>query len=167
MTPSEFVRSAEWKHIRDEVWLEMLAVCLPILIYAVGLGAAQYGLKQYLQPGTDGGADLAHLMLVPDALFGGCILFAFAAIQGYRYRDLNRNASHAAHDGICNWRAASLGGLIVCALLSGLAVIFHPVWALPVGITSIYAGGLAYKKVVFLRAYLESLSTSEGSAPVH
>lgn len=157
MTPSDFVRSAQWKHLRDEVRLEILAVCLPILVYIVGLSTAQYGLKEYLHP-DEKLADLSHVMVVPDALFGGCILFAFAAIQGYRYRELQRDALHAAHEGICRWRVAGLGGLIICSLLSGLVVIFHPFWALTLGAISIYFGGLAYKKVVFFKAYLDALS---------
>ncbi len=152
MTPEEFIASSRWRHTRDEVHLEILAVCLPILVYLVALLAAEFGLSR-----ADNQVDhakLSHFMVIPDALFGACILFAFSAIHGYRRGGFPDDLTNAAYDAICRWRVIGLAGLVACALLSGLAVIFHLSWALPVGLGFMYVGGLAYKKVIFHRTFL-------------
>ena len=152
MTPIQFVQSAGWKHRKQEALLEILAVCLPVIIYTVGLLINEYGLPELItrEAGYPG---IKYLFTIPDALFGGCVLFAFAIIQGFQHR-AGETQLNVAHDAIVRWRLVSIGGLIVCSVLSGIAVMFKPWWGLIAGCLAIYLGGFAYKKIIFCKEYL-------------
>lgn len=156
MTPSEFVKSDRWKHLRTDVDLETLAVMLPVLLYALGLGAGHILSDRFTAAAAVPKFD--YLLGIPDGLFGACILFAFGAIQGFRYRGPGTELGDevSIHDKICTWRNLSLAGLIICSVLSALAVMFHPRWALLTGLISIYGGFLAYKKLTLFRSYVET-----------
>lgn len=155
MTPHDFASTAAWTRRREEVRLEILAVCLPIVIYTVTI--ATWNFAQTTENSSEVRMNaLSHLLGLPDGLFGGCILFAFAMIQAYRHREAVGIAEHAAFAKISRLRVWSFAGLIVCVILAGIAVITHPVWALPGGLVTIYFGGLAYKWVAFCRDYLRS-----------
>ncbi|MDP2985085.1 MAG: hypothetical protein Q8N64_00630 [Hydrogenophaga sp.] len=150
MTPKEFIKTRQWRRAQDELVLEVLAVCLPLLIYAVGLTVAEYGLPDQLE-GMAVIAGLSHLWAVHDAMFGACILFAFGAIHGFRVEAPMPNPVHAA---MRRWRLISIGGLIVSAMLSGVAVIFHPHWAFALGLSLLSLAAVTYKKVIFLKTYM-------------
>lgn len=147
MNTNDFLRTDAWLHRRREVFFEILAVCLPVLLYALATAASHV---------TDKHLDLHYFMGIPDALFGGCILFALTVIQAFGFRESGRIATLKAAKTIGLWGWLALAGLIVCSSLSLPAVIYHPEWALPLGLLSIYLGALGYKSVVLCRTYLST-----------
>jgi len=155
LNTTELLRTEAWIHRRGEVFFEILAVCLPVLLY---------GLSTALSRATDKPLELHYFIGIPDALFGGCILFALTTIQAFSFRESARYAELRARRQINVWRWLSLVGLIGCSSLSTFAVIYHPEWALPLGLVSIWFGSLGYKSVVFCREFL-SRAIGEDSPP--
>lgn len=159
MTPEAFINSATWRHTRDEIRWEILAVCLPILVYLVSLLLAEYGIKPNVNDWKSL-TPLGHFLAIPDAIFGGCILFAFSAIHGFRRGDYPEYSQITAFDAISRWRLLGIAGLIVSTLVAAASIMFHVPWALFAGLVLLYAGGLTYKKVIFHRTYLSTLAKS-------
>jgi hypothetical protein len=145
MTTHEFLKSAEWTERAEEVRFEILAACLPVLLYFVSTilsFAGDYPIKW------------SAFFSIPDAFFGACILFSFALIHALGRRDARHGSSSPASRSIARWRWAGLAGLIICSILSGIAIIYHPKWSLAAGLCTLYVSSLAYKRVLFCKAYL-------------
>lgn len=147
MTPKDFLNTPEWQHRRKEVLHEILAVCLPVILYSLALPTSLL---------TDHEMTLKYYLGIPDGFFGGCILYAMAIIHSIRYRGSVQDDNTRIGRSLARWPYFGLLGIMVCAVLSVLSAIFHPPGALPFGLLSIYLGGLAYKSVVFCRSYIEA-----------
>ena len=159
MNTHDFLLTPAWMHKRSEVRFEILAVCLPVVLYV---------LSASISHATEKPVSFSYLMGIPDAFFGGCILFALTIIQAFGFRDVARYSSLRPSQSIVLWRWLALSGLIACSILSGFAIIYHPAWSLPLGLISIYLGSLGYKSVVFCREYLEAaIVLEQGSAQTH
>jgi len=149
----EFVQTDEWKEKSREINLEVLAVVLPLLIYGVSLMIGHYGF-------ATAQTHLDHMLEIPDAFFGGCVLLAFSSIRGWsiRKRDLG-SATQLVEQQVRLRTIVGLIALMVCSALAALAIVSQGHWALPVGLLFTYGGFVLYKNIVFrvaLIAFLEN-----------
>lgn len=147
METVKFTSTREWKIRRREVLLEGLAATLPVLLYLLSTVVSRI---------TEKPVCLDHLLSIPDAFFGGCILFALTAIQALSLTGRAKYSDSRPSRVIRAWGLIALGGLIVCACLSVLTIIYHPRWALGVGLVTLFFSYLGYKKVVFCRQFLKA-----------
>ena len=146
-TAQEFSRSHSWDERKSELLWEVVAVLIPVGIYVL------CGLFMWLTPKS--GHEAASVLGKPDAFFGACIMFFFAAIHGFRCPPGAEPLAQVPRRGPTFYQIAGLSAGSTCAVAGALSIIFHPIWSMPAGVIAILVGMRLLWYAAFLRSYLD------------